>query len=299
MTDDDYDSYQKKSSRKKSPPNRSASRSTGREHNDLDGDQRFVPKSRPVIRRKSSRRLVVESAPAPTPVAAAAAARGHAASMPSVAASAARFKQDDLDDSNSTSSRNNSWYADALLQQGGSRSQLEEILGGSKEQLDEIFGESQQGSFSFEDEEQVLEQYRIMAQHEAISRVKENTGFDMAEYEKKKKMNGEGTGGDSKLAKRSKVRLPEPKRITSTNSTPKAEEPAMPAPRLNTRFMHQRMNRTPELCPGVVMRGSTMPSDEHAVRCLGCKCQLRVKILASLVSCPDCSTVSSASSTRR
>lgn len=315
-TEDDHERRQQKrsSSKKSLSPKRNVSKSsTGSSKKNINDDHhqddnkecpRFNPKSRPSTRKKSSRRLLIESesdSASTTP-----SAKGHnTASMPPAAASAgARFQKQgeetkyaELGDMNEarasqSNSKHDSWN-------------LEEILGGSREQLEEIFGESQpDGTFSFEDEEQVLEQYRIMAQHEAISRVKENTGFDMTEYEKKKKMNGEGGGGaeDSfKGGKRTKVRLPEAKRITSTNSTPKPEEPSMPVPRLNTRFLHQRMNRVPELCPGVLMiRGSsTMPSDEHAVQCLGCKGNLRVKILASLVSCPDCSTVSSASSTRR
>jgi predicted RNA-binding Zn-ribbon protein involved in translation (DUF1610 family) len=181
----------------------------------------------------------------------------------------------------------------------------------SEEQLEELFGSSTaseefEKNYGFDDEE-VLEQYRIMAQHDAISRVKENTGFDMAEYEKKKKMQGEDphqkkkglTGGGNQA----RMRLPQPKRIQSlTISTPKPEEPDFPPPKFNTRFLRQSMIRVPELCQGISILGgasATVASDEHNVRCLGCRCQLRVKILATLVSCPDCGTVSSASSTRR
>ena len=198
----------------------------------------------------------------------------------------------------SASSRSNSWYADALHDH--SEKQLEEIFGSGS-----ASGEFD-NSYGFDDEE-VLEQYRIMAQHDAISRVKENTGFDMAEYEKKKKMQGEDPHLKKKgLAggrKQSRMRLPQPKRIQSTtNSTPKPEEPEFPPPKFNTRFLHQSMIRVPELCQGISVLGGaslTVAPDEHNVRCLGCRCQLRVKILATLVSCPDCGTVSSASSTRR
>jgi len=194
--------------------------------------------------------------------------------------------------------RSNSWLADAMLQQSGSTAEdLEQFFGASGDVND---------PYGFDDDE-VLEQYRIMAQHEAISRVKENTGFDMVEYNKKKKMQGEdsmtqkGLFGDGK---KSKTRLPEPKLIVSGKiSAPKPEEPPLPLPKLRTRFMSQKLDRVPGICPGVSMRVTpttlaSMPPDEHIVRCVNCRSQLRVKILASLVSCSECSTVSSASSTR-
>lgn len=188
--------------------------------------------------------------------------------------------------------RANSWYIDALRQQGGTTANLDEILGASTN-----------GSDGFDDEE-VLEQYRIMAQHEANLRVKENTGFDMAEYEKRRKLQGDEPKDKKGLyggGKKPKTRLPEAKKISSSTSAPKPEEPPLPKPKLNSRFKEQSVTRVPELCSGVVVRGSSSstPADEHVVRCLGCKSQLRVKILATLVSCPECNTVSPASSTRR
>lgn len=194
-------------------------------------------------------------------------------------------------------SRHNSWYVEAL-QQGGQNADLEEILGATT---------NNPGNNDGFDDEEVLEQYRIMAQHEANLRVKENTGFDMAEYEKRRKMQGNEPVNKKGLyggGKKPKIRLPDPKKIAGTaggSAAPKPEEPPLPTPKLNTRYQQQSHLRVPEMCPGVrYEHGSSLnQSDEHAVRCLGCKIKLRVKLLATLVSCPECSTVSPASSTRR
>mmetsp|Transcript_25335 Transcript_25335/g.37408 ORF Transcript_25335/g.37408 Transcript_25335/m.37408 type:complete len:247 (-) Transcript_25335:1141-1881(-) len=166
-----------------------------------------------------------------------------------------------------------------------------------------IIEESERSSetgFGGLDDEEVLEQYRIMAQHEANFRVKENTGFDIAEYEKRRKMQGEERKGKKILygnGKKSKTRLPEPKKFHSSPATPKIDEPPVPIPKMNSKFVEQTQTRIPELCPGVM--GGDPADDEHVVRCLGCRGQVKVKILATLVSCPECHTVSPASSTRR
>lgn len=150
------------------------------------------------------------------------------------------------------------------------------------------------------DDEEVLEQYRIMAQHEANSRVKANTGFDMAQYEKRRKMVGEEPKGKKNIhlsGKKSKTRLPEPRKFHSSPVTPKIDDPPASMPKIKSKFMEKTQVRVPELCPGVI--GGDPANDEHIVRCLGCKGQVRVKIMATLVSCSECKTVSPASSTRR
>jgi hypothetical protein len=192
--------------------------------------------------------------------------------------------------------RANSWYREAL-QQGNSPAELDKIIGKPSAE------EANESAFGGFDDEEVLEQYRLMAQHEANLRVKENTGFDIAEYEKRRKLQGNEPTDKRGLyggGKKPKIRLPDPKKVVSSSATPKPEEPPLPPPRLNASFLKQQQPFVPELCPGVTVRGgATVPTDEHIVRCLGCRGQLRVKILATLVSCPDCNTVSPASSTRR
>jgi len=192
------------------------------------------------------------------------------------------------------SGRQSSWYSDALLQGGGTED-LTAILG----QVQHSDARADQAQT---DDDEVLEQYRIMAHVEANIRVKDNTGFDMAEYEKRRKMQPEPTKGDYYTGtKKPKPKLPEPRVMGGGGGGMiQPEEPPLPPPRANRRFIEQRSPKVPELCPGVVVRGqSQVPDGEHVVRCLGCRSQLRVNMLASLVSCPDCATVSPASSMRR
>ncbi len=213
----------------------------------------------------------------------------------------ASFTDDEDDDHYSTKQETTegraSWYVEAL-QQGNSAAALDNILdaGSGPNHAD-------QANFGTFDDHEVLEQYRIMAQHEAYIRVKENTGFDIAEYEKRRKMQGNepsdkrGLYGGSKTPR---TRLPELKKFVSASGTPKPEEPPLPTPKSNIKFLEQTQARIPELCTGITVRGgSVVPNNEHIVRCLGCRGQVRVKLLATLVSCPECNTVSPASSTRR
>jgi len=224
--------------------------------------------------------------------------------------------------------RHDSWYLEALRQHGGDAQHLEAILGGA---LDPgvaaasatAGGGGGGGAPDGFDDEEVLEQYRIMAQHEASLRVKERTGFDLREYEKKRAAEEEQNAHDAK-PKAPKSRLPEPARVTdswrggsggggSTSSLggsghhnhhhgDKPEEAPMIRPKLNSKFIKQRRRQVPELCGGTSSsaRGSISSSqEEHVVRCLGCRNANKVHVLATLVSCPDCRTVSPASSTRR
>jgi hypothetical protein len=186
----------------------------------------------------------------------------------------------------SSRDRQNSWYTDALAQGG---EDMAAILGQVKNDT--------QDENHVSDNDEVLEQYRIMAHVEASMRVQENTGFDMVEYEKLHPDSGQ----KGEYCKKPKPRLPEPRKVTSSSrSQMKPEEPPLPPPRANRRFLEQRTPRVPELCTGKVIRGTAiLPAGEHLVRCLGCRTQLRVNMLANLVSCPGCHTVSPASSTRR
>jgi len=141
---------------------------------------------------------------------------------------------------------------------------------------------------------------------EASIRVKDNTGFDMAEYEKRRKVEPEATGEYYSGDEKPKPKLPEFKRLDlgrgGQSSLSKPEEPPLPTQRANPRFVQNARidRRVPELSPGVSLRGNaTVPPGELAVRCLGCQTKLRVNLLSTLVQCPDCSTVSPASSTRR
>jgi hypothetical protein len=155
------------------------------------------------------------------------------------------------------------------------------------------------------DDEEVLEQYRIMAQHEAAARVKEIVGFDQAEYDERRKKQ-EDELKRQEYREKLKITMAEPK-LSAAFSTPgnmlKPEEPPLPPAIPNRKFIEQRAKRVPELCIGrPVERGAHVPDNEHVVTCLGpCRGDglLAVKTGATLVCCPTCKTVSPASSTRR
>jgi hypothetical protein len=159
------------------------------------------------------------------------------------------------------------------------------------------------------DDKEVLEQYRMMAQLEARTRVKENLGFDILEYEKRRKLTSSEQADHQTFGgfgARPKIRLPPPNPVhTSTVPNLKPEEPPFPPVSTSwnaSKFLNHRIPqpRDPDLGMGTSVRGgATIPHDEHVVRCLGCRGQLRVKLTATLVQCPECSTVSPASSTRR
>ena len=167
------------------------------------------------------------------------------------------------------------------------------------------------------DDEEVLEQYRIMAQHEAMLRVKANTGFDVEEYEKRRKDPSAG-GKDPKDKKRlygggkkPKLGLPPPQPVLSLHSNHSnhnstgIERPILPlsisactGPSANyTKFLEdqqQRAESLPEMSKGEVVRNTQMVDGDHVVRCWGCRVNLRVNYVATLVQCPACQTVSQA-----
>jgi hypothetical protein len=242
-----------------------------------------------------------------------------AAAATAAAASSVQTEDDDDEDDDNIpvplpqARRQTSWYTDALLQSGGEADDLRAILGAAGV-VDGGGGPDNNinNNAPVVDDDEVMEQYRIMAHVEASIRVKDNTGFDMAEYERRRKLQPEPTtkgeyySGDQKP----KPIVPVAKKIVpgsgsqTMSSMSQQEEPPLPSKPIGQRFVqsNSRIDRSvPELYPGVVLRGNTtsVSAGEHAVRCLGCQTKLRVNLLSTLVQCPDCSTVSPASSTRR
>jgi hypothetical protein len=212
--------------------------------------------------------------------------------------------------------RQTSWYTDALLQGGGSED-LSAILG----QMLPLDGRAQTScgddasggivgttGSNVADDDEVLEQYRIMAHVEASIRVKDNTGFDLAEYEKRRKCQPETKGDYYTGSKKPKPKVPEPKQMNAMGGSAlaaflRAQEPPLPSERTKGHSVHDtRILHVPDLCPGVVIRNTNqvihIPDGEHAVRCLGCQSKMRVNLYAALVKCPECRTVSPASTTR-
>mmetsp|Transcript_1545 Transcript_1545/g.3276 ORF Transcript_1545/g.3276 Transcript_1545/m.3276 type:complete len:169 (+) Transcript_1545:136-642(+) len=155
-----------------------------------------------------------------------------------------------------------------------------------------------------------MEEYRIMAQMEASMRVRDNTGFDMAEYKQRCQLIEEQRQQEEKKTtlpyyRKPSPRLPQTRNFSGNDGS--SREPPLPFTRANRRYGKSARNRNDrsrvsEICPGVVVpKNSTDASPEssgetHVVRCWGCsddfETYLRVNILATLVECPKCFTIS-------
>lgn len=163
------------------------------------------------------------------------------------------------------------------------------------------------------DDAETIEQYRIMAQIEANIRVKDNTGFDMAEYQEQQLRLEKERAKEDELLRRChtnpKPRLPEIKfsgslSRSSLSDNVRPEEPPLPFTRANRRYGQSGKNSkdretVPELCQGVLVTtpmhletSASSCSKETALQCLGCSEYLKVNSLAMLVQCPECLTIS-------
>jgi hypothetical protein len=159
------------------------------------------------------------------------------------------------------------------------------------------------------DNDEVLEQYRIMAHLEASLRVKDKIGFDMTEYEERRQIQKKPAKGNYSTGRLQQLQqeFPEPRVVEFSYSNAPEEPPfpSLPAHDRRQFLVDLQTPPIPELCPGIVLKGSTaaasseQPEGEHVVRCLGCRSPLRVHLLASLVRCHECATVSPATSNRR
>ena len=217
----------------------------------------------------------------------------------------------------------NSWYEDALVQAGGTIDELNSIHAMAEN--------NHNGAYTRNNDinsiDNINEQYRIMAQMEAAIRVKDNTGFDMVEYKQRRALLEEQRRQEQEQTERPyhtkpKPKLPEAKPFVLGNSSgsdssrpsngsSRPEEPPLPFTRANRRYVQSARNRSdrvrvPEMSPGVVVHGSSTATTttistrdnkrEHVVKCWGCSSAsekyLRVNVLATLVQCPDCLTVS-------
>jgi LSD1 subclass zinc finger protein len=166
------------------------------------------------------------------------------------------------------------------------------------------------------DDEEVLEQYRIMAQHEATLRVKANIGFDVADYEKRRKASGNDTKDKMEMSggsKKPNLGLPPPITVSTSSShtltAAAGKEMSSPPPDLTQRIFHgeisecygkyleeqqKKEQRLPELSNGEKVSFTQSAEGDHVVRCWGCRVNLKVNFVATLVRCPVCKTVSQA-----
>lgn len=199
-----------------------------------------------------------------------------------------------------------SWYRDALAMTD--ESNLQEILGAVRDE-----DENEE-----EVSDEVLEQFRIMAHHEARQRLKENLGCDLGEFVERVRNEPKGlkmvqnAGYDPKNPPRLPLPAPRPPpNDWSFLPRPKRIRPTIPLPS----FPRERFIRPQppsftfkELQMGKLLRSSEAQLDGLAsfardntvmVRCLGCYAQLLVGQEATLVRCPECMTVSPATSCYR
>jgi len=135
---------------------------------------------------------------------------------------------------------------------------------------------------------EIMEQTRIMAEHEAHLRLKNTTGFDMEDHQKKPPVIGKIDEGYRKMLLT--PRLPEPRRITvASSSMPKLQEPTLPSLPLEQTYLGTTSQITPDVSPGVLVAyAEEVPPEEKLLWCLGCQKKLRVKRKAMFASCPNC-----------
>ncbi|CAB9521083.1 expressed unknown protein [Seminavis robusta] len=221
------------------------------------------------------------------------------------------------------------WLRQSMLRSSGAASGGGGAIGFDMNAIDAALKEDEALEAGFDDEE-VLEQYRIMAQHEATLRVKANTGFDMADYEKRRKVQGNENKDKKELyggGKKPKLGLPPPQHVLSSlNSNHNGNShshsgvggfsapPSIPLSQkggygftngsssacISDNYMtfleeqHTKAQSLPELSQGEIVRNTQTAEGEHVVRCWGCRLNLRVNYVATLVQCPECKTVSQA-----
>jgi hypothetical protein len=162
---------------------------------------------------------------------------------------------------------------------------------------------------------EVLEQYRIIAHHEARQRVKENLGYDPIERAQEEHLNSKqdssrDISGGKKESILNEVILPPmcpPAVIPAVTTGICLPKESLPISRF---LATTAAPRQPELCKGQVVPGTSGSSSNHGslvdssrdtqivARCLGCRSYLQVPNYATLVHCPQCFTISPATSTR-
>jgi LSD1 subclass zinc finger protein len=219
--------------------------------------------------------------------------------------------------------RQPSWMRDALEQM--SAGDVEAFLKESHATMDDAamaihsassasLNQNHQLVDGFENTE-VLEQYRMIAHHEARQRVKENLGYDPVERAREEQLNSKkGSSSDGGDGKKESIL----KEVTLPPMCPPAIIPitkvgiCLPKESLPiSRFLVPTATpRQPELCKGQIVPGTSGSSSNHGslvgssreiqivARCLGCRSFLQVPMHATLVHCPQCSTISPATSTR-
>lgn len=143
-------------------------------------------------------------------------------------------------------------------------------------------------------DEDIMEQHRIMANLEAKQLARQNLGYDLAEV-------GIQEEPSFEIVDEPTVSLPGLATTSVEYELPSRCAANVPFPFSYDMLVKEIGHREPDLQVGVLSSRQDALSvpGRMAVRCLGCDKDLAVSQMASLVSCPECSTVSSATSTRR
>lgn len=253
-------------------------------------DSVVIPRSRPMGRRASTRKLMRSSV---TRMSSRSLMQTHMSTGVKPTPAAPAMEGDTSTPTTSErgqfrrASRQPSWYRE-MLEAGYSQAELADLLDDPDADMDdETGGESQRNA-----DEMLAEQHRFLALIEAKKLVQENLGYDPDERRQQMKP-------PPPPAERTRP-CPLPT-LKTPNWKPNKDFPYSVPPKeipiYSERFIRQRVPRQPELQTGEV--GHTAGPGQMLVRCLGCKSNLRVSTQATLVQCEQCSIVCPASSTRK
>lgn len=178
--------------------------------------------------------------------------------------------------------RKESWFQDALTQGGMTEENMESWLQSSTAKPLQTGGTSLVSPEDGLTDDEVVEQYRILALHEARQIVKDKLGVDVDELRERIEVR-------KKISDEEIVQVQGPDILLEDENS---DEPyvvsiqATPPPTLEWNPSQRLRPREPQLQVG-------RKDGVHGVKvkCLGCRQELRVTRSATLVSCPDCSTV--------
>mmetsp|Transcript_5545 Transcript_5545/g.10151 ORF Transcript_5545/g.10151 Transcript_5545/m.10151 type:complete len:284 (-) Transcript_5545:171-1022(-) len=182
-----------------------------------------------------------------------------------------------------------SWIEDAR------RMKQQDSVGGGDWNPAAVNGPSAGGLLDDFGRQEIIEQHRIMAVHEAHVWLKNMTGVDLEEYQKTAPIVGRVNDGFRKALLT--PMLPNPRRVTVTNSSmPELKEPELPTLKRRQVQQEYKPEIAPVVHPAVMMSSENeeVPPGEKPLQCLGCKKSLRVQKKALFASCPNCSAKSPA-----
>lgn len=262
-------------------------------------DEVVIPRSRPMGRRASSRRLMRNSV---TRMSSRSLLQSHMTKPPPPPQqppmegdTPKRSSSSDGKEFNKPRrSRQPSWVQE-LLAQGVSQEDLAAMMGGDPDAMDGEEGDEAHHGHGGANDELVAEQHRYMALIEARKRVQERLGRNPDEPASIKPP--APTVTRSRPCPLPTLKAPRWTPTTTHQSFPYSIPPKEIPIYSERAFLRPTIPRHPELQKGEA--GKTAGPGQMMVRCLGCPVNLRVSIHATLVVCERCSVVCPATSTRK